>query len=139
MTTRAQMSESAKHEGGHTDLMRAALEGKTETVKALLESGADVNAKDDEGRTALMFAVTNMQTDSVKALLEHGADVNVRANDGATALVLAASSGDIEIVKALLSKGAEVKGSAAATENSALTLGKEKGWSEIASLLQAAG
>lgn len=29
MTTRAQMSESAEHEGGHTKLMRAALEGQT--------------------------------------------------------------------------------------------------------------
>ena len=57
MTTRAQISESATHEGGHTDLMRASLEGNTETVARLLKSGADVNAKDDEGRTALMFAV----------------------------------------------------------------------------------
>ena len=98
MTTREQMSESAEHEGGHTNLMRAALEGQTETVKTLLESGADVNKRDDEGRTALMFAVTNMHTDSAKALLKNGADVNVTANDGSTALVLAASSGDSEIV-----------------------------------------
>ncbi len=116
MTTRAQMSEATKYEGGHTDLMRAALEGKTEAVKALLESGADVNAKDDEGRTALMFAVTNMQTDSVKALLEHGADVNVRANDGA-----------------------DVSGRFIETGKTALMLAKEKGYTEIASLLQAAG
>jgi ankyrin repeat protein len=58
MTTRGQMSESAEHEGGHTELMRAALEGETETVKRSLESGADVNERDAEGRTALMFAVT---------------------------------------------------------------------------------
>ncbi len=102
MTTPARMSESAEHEGGHTNLMSAALEGQTETVKTLLESGADVNERDDEGRTALMFAVINMQTDSAKALLEHGADVNVTANDGSTALMLAASSGDREIVQRCL-------------------------------------
>ena len=90
MTTRAQMSESAEHEEGHTALMLAALEGQTETVKRLLEGGADINVRDDEGRTALMFAVTNLHTDSVKALLEHGADVNTRNNDGCTALILAA-------------------------------------------------
>jgi ankyrin repeat protein len=43
--------------------MRAALEGQTETVKALLESGANANEIDDECRTALMFAVTNIHND----------------------------------------------------------------------------
>jgi ankyrin repeat protein len=58
------MSESAEHEGGHTNLMRAALQGRTEELKTLLGGAADVNEKDDEGRTALMFAVTNIQKDS---------------------------------------------------------------------------
>jgi hypothetical protein len=39
MTTRAEMSESAEHEAGHTELMRAALEGQAETIKRLLEGG----------------------------------------------------------------------------------------------------
>ena len=46
-----------RDEGGNTDLMRAALNGQSETVKALLLSGADVNARNHEGRTALMFAI----------------------------------------------------------------------------------
>jgi hypothetical protein len=29
MPTRAELSESEEHEGGHTELMRAALEGRT--------------------------------------------------------------------------------------------------------------
>jgi len=98
MTTRAQMSESAGHEAGHTQLMRAALEGQAEQVKRLLEGGADVNEKDYEGRTALMFAATNMHTNVAKTLLRSGADVNVTANDGSTALLLAASSGDDKTV-----------------------------------------
>ena len=51
-----------RDEGGNTDLMRAALNGQNDTVKALLLSGADVNAQNREGRTALMFAVINLHT-----------------------------------------------------------------------------
>ena len=139
MTTRAQMSESAEHEDGHTNLMRAALEGRTEAVKTLLEGGADPNEKDNEGRTSLMFAVANIQTDAVNLLLDHGADVNATAIDGCTALMLAASSGDSGIVRALLSKGAYVSGKFIATGKTALVLAREKSYTEIAKLLQAAG
>jgi ankyrin repeat protein len=37
-----------RDEGGNTDLMRAALNGQSERVKALLLSGADVNAGNHE-------------------------------------------------------------------------------------------
>jgi uncharacterized protein len=138
MTTRAEISESEEHEGGHTRLMRAALEGQTETVETLLEIGADVNARDSEGRTALMFAAVNMHTDSAKALLEHGADVNAKAHDGCSALMLAASSGEIEIVRALLIKGADVSGKVTQTGKTALMLARENDHNDIAHLLQAA-
>jgi len=139
MTTRAQLSESAEHEGGHTELMRAALEGRTNDVRTLLTSKVDVNAKDDEGRTALMFAVTNMKTDCVDLLLSHGADVNATANDGSTALMLGASVGDSGIVRVLLSKGAHLSGKFIETGKTALTLAREREYTEIVELLKAAG
>jgi ankyrin repeat protein len=85
-----------------------------------------------------MFAAVNMHTDSVKALLEHGANVNVRANDGGTALMLAAAAGEIEIVRALLSKGADASGRFTETGKTALMLAREKDYTDIAQLLQAA-
>ena len=94
-------------EEGNTSLMSAALDGQTETVKALLRNGADVDAQNLEGRTALMFAVINLRTDTVKTLLQFGADVNAQARCGCTPLTLAACSGDVGITQALLSSGAD--------------------------------
>ena len=54
--SRTQMIDG-RDEGGNTDLMRAALNGQSETVKALLLSRADVNPRNREGRTAVMFAI----------------------------------------------------------------------------------
>jgi ankyrin repeat protein len=64
MTTRTELSEIAADKDGHTELMRAALNGDTGAVKALLAGGNDANAKDSEGRTALMFAVINGHRDT---------------------------------------------------------------------------
>lgn len=97
-----------RDEGGNTDLMRAALNGQSEVVKALLLSGVDVNARNHEGRTALMFAIVNLRTSTVQTLLNFGADVNVQAAScGCTPLLLAAGSGDIGITRALLNSGAD--------------------------------
>ena len=49
-----------------------------ETVKLLLELGADVNAVDDDGRTALHGAAHKGRNDVVRALVDHGADLAAR-------------------------------------------------------------
>lgn len=139
MPTRAQISAVKNQEGGHTQLMRAALAGDLKSVKMLLKSGADPNDQNDDGRTALMFAAINRETSCAKELLRYGAEVNVVANDGGTALLLAASEGDTELVEALLKKGANVFAKFHKTENTALKLAKEHGYDDIVRLLQAAG
>ena len=138
MPTRAQIAKAEEHKGGHTELMRAALNGDLKAVTALA-GGGDVNESDDEGRTALMFAAVNKHTDCAKALLEHDADVNARAKDGGTALMLAATSGDIETVRGLLRRGADVSTKFHKTGQTALAIAKQKGYEEIVQLLQAAG
>jgi len=136
MTTRAELAAAEQYSQGHTPLMRAALDGNTESVKELINQGVDINQRDDNGRTALMFAVVNRHYETMKVLLEHGADVNATSNKGGTALMGAASAGELRMVQALLDKGADVDARLHETNESAATLAASDGYDEIARLLR---
>ena len=57
---------------GTRALMVAASHGNRDTVQALLDAGADVNAKDFTGWTALHAAAFKGDPEIVQLLLEHG-------------------------------------------------------------------
>lgn len=77
-------------QAGQTALMLAVSHGRQEMVRALLESGADVNVQDDEGSTALMCASEHGRAEIVKLLLEQpGCDISIIDNDGSNALSIA--------------------------------------------------
>ena len=133
------LGEPNLHKGaqaGMTSLMMAAVEGHTNIVTILLETGADVNKKDKDGRMALMHASSYDQFSIVRCLLHAGAKVNVKDKYGSTALMRAAMSGNREIVQALLAKGAKVN----AKDKYGLTaLMLATGYSEVVELLKKAG
>jgi ankyrin repeat protein len=58
---------------GRTALMLAAERGHTETAKALIDAGADVNAKGKGNKTALMLAAKMGHTGIVEILKQAGA------------------------------------------------------------------
>lgn len=58
-------------------LVDAVLKGDINTVRALLDSGADVNATDDLGRHVLEFATWGGNVAVVKLLVERGADLDL--------------------------------------------------------------
>lgn len=87
--------------GGSTPLMSAALYGDAESVRLLLEAGADPNIRNAAGATALMWAVDD--PDKTRLLIRSGADVNARSDDGRTPLLIAATwRGSYEVVRLLL-------------------------------------
>ena len=73
-----------------------------ETIKMLIEAGADVHADDDY---ALIYSAANGYSEVVKYLVEEGAYVHAE-ND--YALRLSAEYGHSEVVKYLIEKGADI-------------------------------
>ncbi|MCC6367949.1 MAG: ankyrin repeat domain-containing protein [Bryobacterales bacterium] len=100
---------NAKDETGATPLMYAALYSDAETVRLLLNQGANPNAADNAGATALMWAIPDEE--KVRLLLDHGARVNVVSKaTGRTPLLIAAGRpGAVQVVRLLLEKGADPK------------------------------
>ena len=91
-----------------TPLHAAAYGGTAETVKALLQAGADPNAPTARGTTPLhLFAAWNKDSGTVKALLEAGVDPNAPDAGAFTPLHSAAAVGTAEVVAVLLEAGAD--------------------------------
>ena len=76
----------------------------SETVKVLLDAGADPN-KD----TFLITAILERNTKAAKLLLDAGVDPNQVSSGDRSALMWAAQRGNTEIVRLLLDKGAKVR------------------------------
>jgi ankyrin repeat protein len=96
----------APDETGATPLMYAAAVGSLETMKTILDAGADVNAAGSDGMTALMWATGDLA--KVRLLVERGANVNAKGTDGTTtALVAAAQRGAADVVQYLLDHKAD--------------------------------
>ena len=93
-------------------LIQAARTGSLDTIKLLLDSGADVNLPgptgDDWDATPLQHAILARQSGAVRLLLDRGADANRVAGPNAPApLLLAAGDPDPTFVKLLLAHGAD--------------------------------
>jgi len=77
-------------QGGFTALHYAARDGNTESVRLLIQAGADVNQTSEGDQSSpLLVAVINGNYDLAKELLEAGADPNILSDDDAGPLFAA--------------------------------------------------
>ncbi len=98
----------AQNNLGRTPLDKAVESEQKETVKFLLEQGADPNCKSSHSLSDIPLhnAIYKEQYDIAQMLIDYGADANAQDDFGETPLIMAVSSEQIEIVKLLLENGA---------------------------------
>lgn len=94
------------------DLIEQSGDGDIDSVKYLLESGANINVQYSMASTPLISAIAGEHFKVVKLLLEYGANVNyeswIKDDDYEYPLQVAIIKGNYEIVKILLEYGADI-------------------------------
>jgi ankyrin repeat protein len=86
----------------------AALRGRTEIVKLLLDSGVDLNRPTSSGSTYLHDAALKGQAKVVQLLIARGARLDARDRNGAAPLHDAALGGNTDVIALLLDHGCAI-------------------------------
>jgi ankyrin repeat protein len=89
-------------------LLGASEAGKSETLKLLVEHGANVDYRDAQGMTALMLAAREGHSGVCELLLSLGANPFAKSNDGTTVMSVAAQEYKQEVVELLLRHGVDI-------------------------------
>ncbi|KAH9959779.1 ankyrin repeat-containing domain protein, partial [Russula dissimulans] len=93
-----------------TPLHAASYKGHIDTVRILLNHGADVNAEGRWGSPLRLCSACDGGHSEIviELLLEYGANINARTAINDTPLFMASRSGVLESVQILLRRGADV-------------------------------
>ena len=89
-------------------LIKAAGEGNTDQVKALIEEGYDVNTEDKSGNTLVHWAAYTDNVDLLKFLKEKGADLKAVNHFGEQAIHAAAKANKVQAAAYLKEQGVDV-------------------------------
>lgn len=88
-------------------LLLAAEQKDTDSIRKLIKKGADLNTQDAQGRTAAMIATYNNGVETAKALIDAGADVNLQDNLQNNPFLYAGAEGYLDILKMAIEAGAD--------------------------------
>jgi ankyrin repeat protein len=91
--------------GGMTPLLYAARDGRMETARILLDSGADIEARDANDITPLIIAITNNHPDVARFLIERGANIKAADWYGRTPLWAAVETRNMDVDNATFVNG----------------------------------
>ena len=95
---------------GYTAL-HDAVEGfcSTESLRAIIDHGADVNARNNNSVTAIMIACYKGNTDAISVLLKAGADLNMTDGNGASCIHHVVGEGFTKaMLETVINHGADV-------------------------------
>lgn len=115
-------------------LFKAAERNAVESVKGLLDEGADVNATLSGDGTPLIAAAREGHLEMVRLLLDRGAKPNIGVSGDGNALLNAAREGQRDIVTLLLDRGADINAGVEGDGN-ALIMASGRGYVDIVTLL----
>jgi len=130
-----QAAEVLAYEGLH----RAAWQGDLPKVKALIASGANLDARDAKGRTPLHVATHARQREAVKLLAKAGANLDALEDDRYDAVTIASVADDPTTLALLLSLGANAGQATSRYDGTALIAAAHLGHDEVVRKLIAAG
>ncbi|KAJ3114744.1 hypothetical protein HK098_007203 [Nowakowskiella sp. JEL0407] len=87
-----------------TPLHHAASLGCINSIKLLLDFGADIDAQDSKGRTPLYITAGEGRFSATEFLISRGANVYINRLDGNTVIGCAVSNGHAEVLRAVIEK-----------------------------------
>ena len=93
-------------------------------VRALLETGTDVNKRARDGSTALHWAVHQDEVETAATLLAAGADVSATTRYGVAPLALASLNGHAGMIARLLADGADPNATQPGGETALMTVAR---------------
>jgi len=117
-------------------LKEAIRSGDHATVRALIDSGTDVNVPEADGATLLHWAVRWDEPESVDLLLGAGANADAANAYGVTPLSLACINRSVPLVARLLAAGADPNAATSMGETALMTCARTGNADAVAALLE---